>query len=73
MGRQLLAIIQRDNGGYVSLCPELDIASQGKTIAAARDNLREAVELFFECAPLEEVQLRLHDDVYVTQIEISGA
>jgi predicted RNase H-like HicB family nuclease len=32
----------------MSLCPDLDVASQGKTIEEARDNLREALELFFE-------------------------
>ena len=55
MPRQLTAIIEREGDGYVSLCPELDIASQGETIEQARENLREALELFFECASPEEV------------------
>ena len=45
---KLTAVIEREGEGYVSLCPELDVASQGKTIGEARDNLREALELFFE-------------------------
>lgn len=53
MPRQLTAIIERERNGYVSLCPELDIASQGETIEQARDNLREALELFFQCASPE--------------------
>ena len=61
MTRQLTAIIEREGDGYVSLCPELDIASQGGTIEQARENLREALELFFECASPEEVNTRLHD------------
>ena len=61
MLRQLTAIIEREGNGYVSLCPELDIASQGETIEQARENLREALELFFECASPEEVNTRLHD------------
>ena len=61
MTRQLTAIIGREGDGYVSLCPELDIASQGETIEQARENLREALELFFECASPEEVNTRLHD------------
>ncbi len=32
-----------DGGGFVSLCPELDIASQGETIDAAISNLQDAV------------------------------
>jgi predicted RNase H-like HicB family nuclease len=50
MKKQLAAIIEREGVGYVSLCPELDIASQGDTIEEARENLQEAVELFFETA-----------------------
>ena len=61
MTRQLTAIIERDGDGYVSLCPEVAIASQGETIKQARENLREALELFFECASPEEVNTRLHD------------
>ncbi len=68
MTRQLTAIIEREENGYVSLCPELDIASQGETIEQARENLREALELFFECASPEEVKTRLHAELYITQL-----
>ena len=71
MKKQLTAIIEREGDGYVSLCPELDIASQGDTIEEARNNLREAVELFFETASPNEIQTRLHEEVYVTQVEVS--
>jgi predicted RNase H-like HicB family nuclease len=71
MRRQLTAIIEREGNGYVALCPELDIASQGDTIAEARANLREALELFFETASSQEVQERLHGEVYVTQVEVT--
>ena len=68
---KLTAIIEAEGNGYVSLCPELDIASQGDGIQQARDNLREALELFFECASPEEVEQRLRSEVYVTQVEVS--
>ncbi|MEK6814071.1 MAG: type II toxin-antitoxin system HicB family antitoxin [Nitrospirota bacterium] len=71
MQRQLTAIIEREGDGYVSLCPELDIASQGSTIEDARENLREALELFFETASPEEIKQRLHEEVYVTRLEIA--
>jgi len=73
MTRQLTAIIEREGTGYISLCPELDIASQGNTIEEARQNLCEAVELFFECASPQEIDERLHDEVYVTHLEVSIA
>ena len=60
---KLTAIIEREGSGYVSLCPEVDIASQGDTIEQARDNLQEALALFFECASPEEVRSRLLDSV----------
>ena len=70
MKRQLAAIIEREGSGYVALCPELDIASQGDTIEEARENLREAVELFFETASESELQTRLHEEVYVTRLDV---
>ncbi len=71
MQKQMTAIIEREGDGYVSLCPELDIASQGKTIEEARDNLREALELFFETASPQEIKQRLHEEVYVTRLEVA--
>ena len=73
MTRRLTAIIEREEDGYVALCPELDIASQGETVAAARSNLQEALELFFETASASEIQDRLHSEVYVTQVEVAVA
>jgi predicted RNase H-like HicB family nuclease len=70
MNRKLTAIIERDENGFVSLCPELDIASQGNTIEEAKKNLQEALELFFECTSSEEVKTRLHSEVYITQLEV---
>ena len=72
MSRRLTAVIHREGDGFVALCPELDIASQGDSVESARDNLREALELFFECASSAEVQERLGQDVFVTQVEVAG-
>jgi predicted RNase H-like HicB family nuclease len=71
MKKHLTAIIQAEGTGFVSLCPELDIASQGESIEEARDNLREAVELFFECASKKEVNRRYGGDVFVTRLEVA--
>ena len=71
MLKQLTAIIEREGDAYVSLCPELDIASQGLTIEEARENLREALALFFEAAAPEEIKTRLREEVYVTQVEVA--
>ena len=71
MQKQLTVIIEREGDGYVSLCPEVDIASQGAMIEEARDNLREALELFFETASSKELQQRFHEEVYVSRMEIA--
>ncbi len=71
MNRLFTAIIEREGDGYVSLCPQIDIASQGNSVEEARANLQEAVELFFESASPEEIRQRLHDEVYVTSLEIA--
>ena len=71
MHRQMTAIIERDGGLFVALCPELNIASQGASVSEARANLKEALELFYEAAFGDEIQRRLHDEVYVTQVEVA--
>jgi predicted RNase H-like HicB family nuclease len=71
--RQFTAIIEREDDGYVALCPELDIASQGNSIEEARANLQEALELFLETASPEEIRERLREEVYVTRVEVALA
>ncbi len=71
MTRQLTAIIEREGDGYVALCPEVDIASQGATVSEARGNLKEALELFLETASATEIKQRLDEEVYVTQVEVA--
>ena len=70
MRRYLTAIVEREGNGYVALCPEVDVASQGQTVSEARDNLAEALALFFETASADEIKQRLRDEVYVTQMEL---
>ena len=73
MKRKLTAIIEREDDMYVALCPELDIASQGDSIESARDNLQEAIELFFETASSGEIKERLHGEIFITQVEVAIA
>jgi len=71
MMRTFTAILEKEEDGYSALCPELDMASQGATLEEARDNLREALTLFMETASPEEIQSRLHQEVYVTHLEVA--
>jgi rubrerythrin/predicted RNase H-like HicB family nuclease len=68
--QRMTAIIEREDDGFVALCPELDIASEGDSIEQARANLVEALTLFFEEASEAEITRRLHNEVFVTQVEV---
>ena len=68
--QQFTGIIEREGDGYVALCPELDIASQGHTVEEARRHLIEAIELFFETADPSEIQQRLRGEVFITSLEV---
>jgi predicted RNase H-like HicB family nuclease len=67
---RVTAIIEREDDGFVSLCPELDVASQGSSIEEAKANLVEALSLFLETADPSEVARRFHSEVFVTQVEV---
>jgi predicted RNase H-like HicB family nuclease len=55
------ALISPDpDGGFVSLAPEYDVASQGETADEAAENLAEALSLFFEFATEAELNRRQH-------------
>ncbi len=68
--QRLTAIIERENDGFVALCPEFDIASEGTSIEEARTNLIEALTLFFETATPSELTRRFRNEVFVTQVEV---
>ncbi len=71
MQHSLTVIIEKENQMYVSLCPELDIASQGATIEEAKKNLQEAVELFYESASPQEINDRVHSEIFITQLSVN--
>ena len=68
--QRLTAIIEREDDGFVALCPDFDIASEGASIEEARANLIEAIALFFETASPSEVARRSHNEVFITQVEV---
>ena len=67
--RSYTAIIEKEGSGFALLCPELDVASQGKTVESATANLKEALELFLECADSDAIERRLHTEVFVIRFE----
>jgi len=71
MQKQLTAIIEKEGDGYVSFCLEYDIASQGRTVEEARNNLHEALELFLQTASPQEIASRFHGEIYITRMDVA--
>ncbi len=69
----LTAVIEKENDWFVATCPELGVASQGRTIEEAESMIREAVELLLEEADEAEIQRRLNRGVKVTQLNLAHA
>jgi len=51
---RLTAAITHEAPWYVARCLEVEVTSQGETVETALENLREALELYFEDAPVPE-------------------
>ncbi len=64
------AVVQKEGDGWVSWCPELDVASQGDTVEQAKANLKEALDLFLETASAKEIEQRLRTETYMSLLEV---
>jgi predicted RNase H-like HicB family nuclease len=70
--KQFTAIIWKEENLYIAQCPQLDIASQGSSLEEAKNNLQEALSLWFECASDNEIKERLPaETAYITQVEVT--
>ncbi len=67
MSIKCTVVIQKDDKWYVAKCIENGVASQGKTIDEALNNLREAIALYYED---NEVQVE-NDPVFITTLEVA--
>lgn len=73
MIKTFTALFTREDGGFVALCPELDVVSQGESVEDAKKNLTEAVHLFFECASPSEIAQRLSSEFFISSLEVQVA
>jgi predicted RNase H-like HicB family nuclease len=70
---KLTAVIEKEGKWYVATCPELGVASQGRTNDEAELMLQEAVELLLEDADDSEIRRRLNRGVTVKKLELAHA
>jgi predicted RNase H-like HicB family nuclease len=68
MSRALTAAVHQEEDWYIARCLEVEVASQGRSIGAALDNLAEAVELY-----LEETENDAEATPLVTSFQVSSA
>jgi len=69
----LSAVVEKNGAWFVSLCPELGVASQGKTRLEAHRMLVEAVALWLEAASATEIKRRLKRGARVRPLELQHA
>lgn len=59
-------MIQREENWYVAKCIDNSVASQGKTIEEAMENLKEALELYTQNEKPEQPK-----EVFITTLEVA--
>ncbi len=69
----LSAALNPEDSGYVALCPEPYVASEGGSIDQALANLGEAVEGFFEPASPSEIETPPNPPAFFTHFEVARA
>ena len=69
--QRFTAVIEREGDGYVSLCPEFDIASQGRNGRRSKGESGRSNRTFLETADETEIENRLHTEIFITQLEVA--
>jgi predicted RNase H-like HicB family nuclease len=69
----LTAVIEKEGKWFVATCPELGVASQGRTLKEAHAMVQEAVNLFLETASAEEIKRCLARGAKVRPLEMAHA
>lgn len=61
-------IVWQEGEHYVAQCLNVDVSSFGKTKEDALDNLKEALELYFEDASPDEIQTVINPEIVRTSL-----
>ena len=71
--KQFTAIIEREGNGYGWVFSQVMAANDKNSVEEARNNLTEALEMFFEHASESEIRDRLHNEIFITRLEVAVA
>lgn len=67
-------VFEKDEHGYYVYAPELPgCHTQGETFEEATANIKEALELYFEAVPREEIEDLLSKEILTTTMEVQVA
>jgi predicted RNase H-like HicB family nuclease len=69
--RTIHAVFQNDGEWFIARCLDFPVTTQGKTLAAAKANLQEAVELYLETWG-DARRAKLAKEVYLTSMEVAA-
>ena len=73
LARQFTAIIQRDGKWFIAFCPGVPGANgQGETIKAAKDSLKNAIQLIF-ADRIEDARRGLPGDAIQSVVAVGGS
>jgi len=67
MNYTFTTIVQQEDDWFVAKCLENDVASQGKTLDEAMDNLKEAIELYYD----DSETLPVMKKTYITTLQVA--
>jgi predicted RNase H-like HicB family nuclease len=67
MSIKITVVVQKEENWYVAKCLENNVASQGKSIEEALNNLQEAVSLYYENETLDFIEKQ----VFFTTMEVA--
>lgn len=70
MSKTFSAIVTEEDGGFVALNPDTDVASQGATLDEALSNLKEALGLYLEETATEEAVSSMPHATFLTTVTI---
>jgi predicted RNase H-like HicB family nuclease len=74
MSYKVNVVIEKDESGYYAFCPELEgCQSQGDSIEEALSNIKEAIELYLETLPKDEIRTVLSTEILTTSLEVQVA
>ncbi|MFV1950843.1 MAG: type II toxin-antitoxin system HicB family antitoxin [Nitrospinota bacterium] len=74
MSYKVSIVIEKDDYGYYAYCPELEgCQTQGDSLEEVIANIKEAIELYLETLPKDEIKASLSKEILTTTLEVKVA